>query len=117
MGSPEVGPLEDEIDKLADLDRLRVRSAEMRNRGRDALLDLKNQRWQELDSSAESALIVKALCDRRTGTRPPEDLVTNLEQVTCEEIFGASGDQSDGNRSQSMLTGIPDRGVIFLLHR
>lgn len=90
MGSPEVGPLEDEIDKLADLDRLRVRSAEMRNRGRDALLDLNNERWQELDSSAESALIVKALCDRRTGTRPPEELVTNLERVTCEEIFGAS---------------------------
>src|SRR5687768_12886234 len=87
MKSPEVNPLEDEIDKLSDLDRLRVRSAELRNRGRDALLDRDNERWQESDSPVEEALIVKALCDRRTGAQPPQELVTSLESMKAKDIF------------------------------
>ena len=87
MNSLEVNPLEDEIDKLSDLDRLRVRSAELRDRGRDALRDPDNKRWHDSDSPVEEALIVKALCDRRTGTGPPDQLVTSLESMKAKEIF------------------------------
>jgi hypothetical protein len=61
--------LEDAIDDLVALDQLRVRSAQLRDAGRVALLSsLQPQKhaeaihWQETDFYGEEALIIKALC-------------------------------------------------------
>ncbi len=80
--------LEDKIETLSALDRLRIESATLRDMGRDALRDFDNIGWERSDSPVENELAIKALCDRKKG--PPEDLVRRIEMIRPRDILGGS---------------------------
>lgn len=83
--------LEEEIEELEALDRLRIKSAEIRDQGRTSLRKVKEckhdqEGWYTKDDRSGQPIIVRALCDHKEG--PPEDLVKKISLQTAAEILG-----------------------------
>lgn len=78
--------LEDEIEDLEKLDKLRARSAQMREQGRRALREIKKG-WHDSQSSYEDAILVKALSNQVDDEL--RSRVDQLDRLTAAEIFAA----------------------------
>ncbi len=89
--------LEEEIEDLADLDSLRIRSGKLRDEGREALKGLRPDQWESAGDRIEDALVVKALCIRIAHEAPPRRLVRALESMTLQEVFASAANQERGD--------------------
>ncbi len=79
--------LEEEIEELEKLDKVRIESAGMRDQGRDVLRNVQSG-WGVSTTKIEDAYVLKALCDRKKS--PDPQLVAKLEDLTLDEILGNS---------------------------
>lgn len=84
--------LEEEIEELEALDRLRIKSAEIRDQGRKSLRKVEEGRddkegWYTKEAWPGQPNVVKALCDRQDG--PLEEMVKNINRQTAAEILNA----------------------------
>jgi hypothetical protein len=104
--------LEDDIEELEKVDRLRIESASVRDQGRDALREyLRVVKVEEARAPSKvivEAPLIKALCDRRKG--PPADRVQELESLTAEKILYTTYDIPvlRAARSMQALAAAPD---------
>lgn len=93
--------LEEDIEELLELNKLREYSAEMRNQGREHLLGfdaVSNQSSTQSDPPTSDAIIVKALFDSRMDLPPNkkralENLVKGLEGLSANEILHNDPDE------------------------
>ncbi len=123
--------LEEDIDTLTDLDRLRIRSAELRDEGRGTLrfiveTDEEIKKKAALPPSRDimqDALIVKALSFRGKGGFPPPALVQRLEEIRLEAVLGTGADEVPvlrAARAMQALVAAPDsafsQSVIFFYY-
>jgi hypothetical protein len=74
--------LEDEIEALENLDKWRIKSAQMRDEGCSALRHVEPRHWGK-KSGMDDALIVKALCD--LSIPPPSERVRRLESPNYDD--------------------------------
>jgi hypothetical protein len=118
--------LEDEIETLDQLDKLRISSAALRDEGRKALLERPTELWESAGDAVEDALVVKALCPRTPAPLPREvlPLINGLEQMRLEEFFDTEKDQVPilrAARTMQALVATPDsafsEAVLFSYYR
>jgi hypothetical protein len=119
-----VHSLEQDMDILVDLDDLRVRSAKLRDEGRQALDKLSEKDWESANDKVEDALVAKALCYRTTSANSHQDLLAVLEAIDLEGTFESDSDQVPVLRSARIMQALvsaPDsaftESVMFLYYR
>src|SRR4051812_38468463 len=107
--------LEDEVEDLAYLDELRVRSAALRDEGRKALqavLEMPDMVGWEVDGdSIETALMIKSLCYRGAKSDVLQPLVAKLERMSLQEAFDTKSDEVPvlrAARAMQALVAAPD---------
>lgn len=111
--------LEDQIPMLHELDKLRVKSAKLRDEGLDALqgwTDDKLQGWLDDKDKEESpsktnktaaiAIIVKAFCER--SKEPPEKLIEYLKDLKLNAIVESPHSVLDAALVMQALLAVPD---------
>jgi ATPase family associated with various cellular activities (AAA) len=85
--------LEEEIDMLTALDDLRVRSAKLRDEGRTALAEYKQEQWESANDKIEEALVFKALNHHGSVHPAQASILKNLENITLEDTLEVVSDQ------------------------